>query len=209
MKRLAAFGSKASMLGAVIVLALSQGSTAAGAEAITVEPGIFDPGNTGTVAAAWIKHLGEPDPGDIGDVDRFGLILSKNTVTPTNSAAVATVENVRGLHLTEIGFDFKNGSHCGAGAPRFDVVTTDAVLHFVGGCGNGTITPNTPEAGWSRVRFDLTTASFPPIASTDTVKLIQIVFDEGTDTGTDFSGQAVIDNIDINGTLIGAPEGSL
>jgi hypothetical protein len=196
------------MLGAVIVLALSQGSAAASPEAITVQPGVFDPGNTGTVAAAWIKHLGEPDPNDLGDVDRFALLLSKNTASSTNSAAGATIENVSGIHLTEVGFDFKNGSHCGAGAPRFNVVTNDGVLHFVGGCSSGVITPNTPEMGWSRVRIDPALVGNPNITPTETVTSIQIIFDEGTDTATDFSGQAVIDNIDINGTLIGAPEGS-
>jgi len=31
------------------------------------------------------------------------------------------------------------------------------------------------------------------------------VFDEGTDTDPDFSGMVVLDNLDINGVLIGGP----
>ena len=35
------------------------------------------------------------------------------------------------------------------------------------------------------------------------MKSISIVFDEGQDTGPDFFGLAVLDNIDINGKLVG------
>jgi hypothetical protein len=35
------------------------------------------------------------------------------------------------------------------------------------------------------------------------VKRIVIVFDEGTDTGPDFFGAAILDNIDVNGQLVG------
>jgi hypothetical protein len=35
--------------------------------------------------------------------------------------------------------------------------------------------------------------------------LVEIVFDEGTDAGPDFTGFVFIDNIDINGTLVGKP----
>jgi hypothetical protein len=46
-------------------------------------------------------------------------------------------------------------------------------------------------------------AAFPPILPTDTVKSITIIFDEGQDVAPDNFGLAVLDNIDINGTLIG------
>jgi hypothetical protein len=48
-----------------------------------------------------------------------------------------------------------------------------------------------------RVRFDPTNSSqaYPPVAAGVTIKSIQIVFDE--------PGQAIIDNIDINGVLVG------
>jgi hypothetical protein len=45
---------------------------------------------------------------------------------------------------------------------------------------------------------------FPPVLPTQTVQSITIIFDEGTDQGNS-SGMAVIDNIDINGVLIGSP----
>jgi len=171
-------------------------------------PSIYDPGNTGTVASAWVKHLGLTDPRDSGDVDRYGLLLSKNTSTSTNSAAQADIKNVAGMHLTELGYDIRNGGHCGAGSPRFNLVTNDNIFHFVGGCSTATITPNTPDPGWSRVRIDLATFVFPALTSTETIKSLQVLSDEGVDTGPDFSGLSVIDNIDINGFFIGAPAGA-
>ncbi len=168
-----------------------------------VKPGVFDPGHTGIVVAKWIKNLGLPDPEGHG---RFGLLLSKNGLTTTNAAAGATIKGVKGIVLTELGFDINTGTHCGAGAPRFNVDASDG-FHFLGGCANGTKTPGTPDPGWTRVRIDPSNPgqAFPPIAAGAKVKSIEIVFDEGTDTGSDFSGLAVLDNIDINGTLIGRP----
>ena len=57
-----------------------------------------------------------------------------------------------------------------------------------------------------RLRWDSTAlaAAFPPITATDVVSRIVIVFDDGTDTGPDFFGAAVLDNIDVNGTLVGS-----
>ena len=45
--------------------------------------------------------------------------------------------------------------------------------------------------------------TFTPQPITGTVLRIEIVFDEGTDTGGDFFGAAIIDNVDVNGTLVG------
>jgi hypothetical protein len=203
MKRLAIIAAVVALLGVTLASA-SVGTAGVPPNPIAV-PAIFDPGNTGTVASAWVIHLGVTDPRDTGDVDRFGLLLSKNTSTSANSAAFANIKNVQGMPINEIGFDIRNGGHCGAGAPRFNLVTNDNVFHFVGGCSAGASTPNTPEAGWSRIRINPATSVFPPLTPTDTIKSLSIAFDEGTDTGPDFSGLAIIDNVDINGFLIGAP----
>jgi hypothetical protein len=63
---------------------------------------------------------------------------------------------------------------------------------------------------WLRLRWNSAQliAAFPPIGGTDVVKSIAIVFDEGTDTGPDFIGLAVLDNIDVNGQLIGRGPGN-
>jgi hypothetical protein len=90
------------------------------------------------------------------------------------------------------------------------LVTNDNVFHFIGGCSDGTITPGIPDQGWSRVRFDPTNAAqaFPVVTPTETIKSLSVIFDEGVDTGPDFSGLSVIDNIDMNTFLIGAPSGT-
>jgi hypothetical protein len=169
----------------------------------TGTPFEFDPGHTGIVAGDWVKHLGLPQD---NDKNRFGLLLSKNGTTPTNASAGLVIHGVKSLHLTELGFDVRNGGHCGAGAPRFNVVTSDGVTRFYG-CVYGTHTPNTPAPGWQRVRF-FTNVSYPgapAITAGLTVASISIDFDEGTDIGADFSGMVVLDNIDVNGVLIGGP----
>jgi hypothetical protein len=180
-------------------------------ETYFVKPINFDPGHTGTAATQWVKFLGLADPGEI-DTENWGLVLSKNTATATNSAAFAQVQltccagNINLTGLTELGFDIRNGGHCGAGSPRFNVVTSDGVTHFLG-CSAGTAT-GTPAPGWTRLRFDPNSSqAFPsPVSPTALVRNIYIVADEGTDTGPDFSGVSIIDNIDLNGDLMGEPK---
>src|SRR5450755_1871528 len=78
----------------------------------------FDPGHTGTAVSLWAKHLGNQDPGE-ADTDNWGLLLSKNTASSTNSAGVVTIRytaspgNLNIKPLTELGYDIRNGGHCG------------------------------------------------------------------------------------------------
>lgn len=175
-----------------------------------VDPGVFigKAGDCGLapgskiVGAAWVKDIGLAD--EKGH-DSEGLILSKNGPSTDCSAAGATLKGVQGITLIEIGFDIRNGGHCGAGAPRFNVVASDG-FHFLGGCANATQTPNFPQPGWTRIRIDPSNAAqaFPePIAPGATIVSIDIVFDEGVEVGPDFSGMAIIDNISVNGVLVG------
>lgn len=172
------------------------------------------PAGSEIVSAGWIKGMGLPDNGGANsnpftpadnpnkNDDRNGLLLSKNGPTPDCSAAGADITGAEGAVLTELGFDIRNGTHCGAGAPRFNLEATDG-FHFVGGCSNGTQTPAPQDpANWTRVRIDPSNPgqTFPPVAPGAKVKSISIIFDEGTDGGTG-AGLAVIDNIDINGVL--------
>jgi len=84
------------------------------------------------------------------------------------------------------------------------------------GCNSGA-TPATSEvdgAGWIRLRWGngtiLAFAANGPNAgkivniSGIQVSSIQIVFDEGQDIGPDNFGLAVLDNVDVNGTLVGS-----
>ena len=151
--------------------------------------------------------------GDPKDQDNEGLLLAKTGPTTNFAAAGATLKGLPpNLKLTELGYDIRKpndttdprGSHCGAGAQRFNVTTSDGTIHFVG-CNSPTPIQNTGAPDWLRLRWDaaLLAASFPPITSAMTVKSIEIVFDEGQDTGPDNFGLAVLDNIDVNGVLVG------
>jgi hypothetical protein len=182
----------------------------------------FVPPNFNTTAAGTYKD-GACPTGDPKDKHNEGLLMVKTGPTNNNAAAVAVLKKVRGIHVTELGYDLRKtsptlpqGSHCGAGAPRFNVVTSDDVLHFIGCNSPPAMVTNTsasstnttpgaePEFGWVRLRWDPVTA-FPPVLPTDTVKQISIVFDEGQDAsgGPDSFGAAILDNIDVNTKLVG------
>jgi len=162
-------------------------------------------------------YPGDPacTPGsDPNDAHNEGLVLSKVGPTANNAAAIAELKKVNGITLTELGYDIRKpvstfdprGSHCGAGAPRFNVVTSDGTTHFIG-CNSPPGTPERVGDGWIRLRWGVASfaAAFPPFAMTDLISRIFIVFDEGQDAGggPDTFGAAILDNIDVNGTLVG------
>jgi hypothetical protein len=169
------------------------------------------------VTSAWLGGMGLPDNGGPNGVTatrndpHLGLLLNKNGPTPNCSSSGATITGVKGMTVTagfHLGYDYRVGGHCGAGAPRFNV-DTDQGFFFVG-CANGVQTPAPQDGEWSRTRSDLTncgSACSPgSITAGAKIKSIEIVFDEGTDTVSVSDptgvGLAVLDNIDINGTLI-------
>src|SRR5438105_3738132 len=205
---------------------------------ITVVPFEFDPGRTHLVRARWLRGTGCPtnattfdgststsfsDPacnalaggGDPKDSPgkNEGLLLVKTGPTTNDAAAGADLKGVKGITLTELGYDIRAGTHCGAGAPRFNVVTSGGILHFLGCASPPPIVPALPPSvlspSWQRLRWgpaELLLA-FPPITPTDVVTSISIVFDEGQDTPF-ASGLALLDNIDVNGTLVGRGPGN-
>jgi len=166
------------------------------------------------VTAAWLKGMGLPDTDDPNKKDHHsGLLLSKNGPTADCSAAGASIKGVKGMTVSEtfeVGFDYRNGGHCGAGAPRFNVTTRAGTFHFVGGCANDhapTPAPQDP-LEWTRVRFQTSdpTESFPPIPPGSVIDSISLIFDEGTEVPTvqdpNGVGLSVVDNIFINGQVI-------
>lgn len=178
------------------------------------------------VTSGWLGGMGLPDDGtslnspnpSSRQDPHLGLLLNKNGPTSDCSASGASIEGFKsGTPITELGFDFRVGGHCGAGAPRFNVTTTAGFLYFVGGCANGTQTPAPQDPEWMRVRFGQGQVfpqlpSNPPfVIGTTPVRSIEIIFDEGTDSSSASDptgvGLAVIDNIDINGKLITAGRG--
>lgn len=186
-------------------------------------PGIGCP-SSATVNTTGNKNGGTPyrDPacatGDPQDKNNQGLLLAKTGPTANYAAAVADIKHLPSNTVTELGYDIRRpaypgsdprGSHCGAGAPRFDITTVDGKNYFVG-CNSPAATQVVTGNGWVRLRwggsaglsgYNAATGTLEPITSG--VKSISIVFDEGQDTGADFSGAAVLDNIDVNGVLAG------
>jgi hypothetical protein len=156
--------------------------------------------------------------GDPRDRHVRGLLLAKTGPTANVASAVAQIGGVRGKTLTELGYDIRKpggasdprGSHCGAGAPRFNVVTSDGSLYFLG-CNSPAADVATVGDGWIRLRWGGSSPlmAFPasgggPVDINGmTVESITIVFDEGQDAGPDQFGLAVLDNIDVNGRLVG------
>ena len=203
----------------------------------TATPRTYDPAKTFLVEAAWLDGIGCPTnakvatypathptgtytdaacaaPGEPKDPRNQGLLLAKTGPTSNNAAAVADLKNVKGMTLRELGYDIRKvgtanlaGSHCGAGAPRFNVDTTTGSWFIA--CNSPAPTTQVPGQGFTRLRWGGTaplmgydqTGSLTPI--TGTVTKIQIVFDEGQDAGPDNFGLAVLDNIDVNGQLVG------
>ena len=226
-----------------------------------VIPRDFDPGKTNLVQASWLSGIGCPsqatialpnadfsgvggstsytDPaclsGDLNDGRNQGLLLVKTGPTVNFAAATAELINVKGMMLTELGYDIRKfgpgthsgpqGSHCGAGAPRFNISTT-AGFFFLG-CSSPPPDMESTGDGWLRLRWGGTFPlmgfgsgcgpTFGPCVITGTVQRIQIVFDEGyltpttpfpppfvnTGGGPDEFGAAILDNIDVNRTLVG------
>jgi hypothetical protein len=154
--------------------------------------------------------------GDPKDQRNEGLLLAKTGPTSNVAAGVADLKKVKGTNVTELGYDIRktlgplsaNGSHCGAGAPRFDVYTSDG-LWFVG-CDSPPADQQSQGNGYLRLRwgvsgvvmgYNSSTGLLTPITGTAT--RVQIVFDESYDTAPDNFGAAVLDNIDYNKTLVG------
>jgi hypothetical protein len=149
--------------------------------------GVDYPAGSRIVESKWLPHAGLLDAH--GKADK-ALFLSKQGPTSDCSAAGASITKVAGLTVTELGFDISDDSHCGGGAPRFNVVTSaDTLLFF--GC-DAMTSSSTGTDGWTHKSINVGSL---------TVKSIDIVFDEGTDV--DPSGAALLDNIEVNGTVVG------
>jgi hypothetical protein len=120
--------------------------------------------------------------------------------------------------LTELGFDLRKagsnsffnlaGSHCGLRAPRFNVVTQGAAgtttHRFY--CADGIMPIDGFNQGWVRLRW-LPEQADPPMDLADSITSMKIILDEGQDLiPEDFFGVAVLDNIDVNGILVGSAQ---
>ena len=154
--------------------------------------------------AAWKAHQGLPDLS--GNADQ-ALYFQKMTTTATFAAGVAVFQGIEGTPVGSLtGLEFwipiNDGSHCGAGAPRFNVRVKPAVgpsQTFFFGC--AAMVPGAVQIAPSGKIYQQRTVAAPALAALlgGTITALAIVFDEGDDQG---SGFAFLDNITVglNGT---------
>ena len=149
----------------------------------------FDPDKTGCPEAQWVNGAGLADSKGNSN---FGLVLEKNCPTPVVASAGAVANSIQGTSATELGFDLKNTSPCGGGAPRFNLTTEQGTFHFVGGCVNGLEDATPLGNGWTRYRFQLNdpTDAFPVVPPGSTIEQLVLIVDE--------TGVYHIDNIRVN-----------
>ena len=208
---------------------LSISQAVASDKSINVVPFEFDPNNLNLAKATWLSGsgcapTGGTDPGcamggDSKDKKNEGLYLAKTGLTANLVAAGARINGVKGTGLTVLGYDLRkplapadpSGSHCGAGAPRFNIVI-NGVTYFIG-CNSPPPVSTPLGAGWIRLRWGGVTPlmAFGPLGLTNItgqpVDAIQILFDEGQDIGPDNFGVAILDNITINNQVAGRGPG--
>jgi hypothetical protein len=164
---------------------------------LKVKPSIVDPDHLHLVVAAWMPQQGIVDAGK----SYHALYLQKDVLTSDTAYATAQVKPFTDklvTDLSELGFDYKNGGHCTAVAPRF-LIQVDGTDYSVG-CASGvpSLSPDDP-VNWTRVRFGPTELSAAGVPLTGTINSLKLVFDEGTDVNVGF---IFLDNIDVNGLLI-------
>jgi hypothetical protein len=159
------------------------------------------PAGTDIVTAKWDGTTGNPAP---------SILLQKNGLTADCSAAgvdiFTTLEGGPVSALTELNYDYATDEHCGAGAPRFNIQTEGGTAVTLG-CVYGTHTDL--GNGWTHVKFDATQiAAAAGTTGGTTLQDLYIIFDEGTDTTSDTietPGTVHIDNISVNGAVVGSP----
>lgn len=225
---------------ALVACGVAAGAAWAASKYGQVHARVYDPAKTHLAQSGWVSGIGCPtgagvsttggsspdstytDPacptGDSKDNTVEGLLMAKTGPTANFAAGVADLKNVKKIAVTELGYDLRKpvstadprGSHCGAGAPRFDIVLTSGKSYFIG-CNSPPPTTQTAGNGWLRLRwggggtlmaFNADTGALENISG-ESVSAIELVFDEGQDTGPDNFGLAVLDNVDVNGVLVG------
>jgi len=146
--------------------------------------------------ASWKAQEGLPD--STGTKNQ-ALYLQKMTSTATVAAGVAVIEGFEGLptsQLTGLSFWVRDDSHCGAGAPRFNVrvklLTGSSQTIFIGCAG---MVPSLPAVAPNGHIYTKRTAALPVgLLPAGTITALSIVFDEGDDIGPGF---AFLDNITV------------
>jgi hypothetical protein len=213
-----------------IILATVLCSAALSAQQVRITVHIFTSTSTnhGQLLSLWQDHSGLTT--SIVQ-EQKGLVLHKGTKSSDLGIPYANVEGFDGTPLRELGFDVRSqknrrfsGEHCNA-SPTIEVTLTNGTTYAFY-CTSGGHVPISSTA-WDRVRFtdaDATPIScrpkgctmkpWPGFATGQAIvaspadldpksSTFQIIMMDGYDSAPDFSGATYMDNIDLNGTLIG------
>lgn len=165
--------------------------------------------------AAWHSGEGLPDP---KSKTSSALHLEQpDPAAPVGTRAGAPIGGAPGVVLTELGFDYRNGDFCSdvdaaagqLGSPRYKIFTEPdgAEFHFACAAGDAAPTPGF-ETSWTRVRFTdgdaySRTGEVWPGFNNVVIRKMFILFGGAEDIAPNFSGLVHLDNLDINGYLIG------
>ena len=173
---------------AAMCMAVVLAAGTAMAQSFTLQPFVYNPDNACDVTAQWQNGT---------------IVLAKNCTTATNASAgvdiISPLEGQNISQLTELNFDYLNGGHCGAGAPRFNVVV-DGNTYFLG-CTY--VTHTDLGTGWTHVEYGPADFAAGGIPAAGTLEDLLIIFDEGTDTPGGTPGTITIDNVSVNGVVVG------
>ncbi|MFL5603408.1 MAG: hypothetical protein ACJ77R_08370 [Gemmatimonadaceae bacterium] len=187
-------------------------NTASGNDGLVLHPDGFGQDSY----AAWRAHEGLQDSRGSAD---HALYFQKMTTTATVAAGVARIMGLDGRPLSAIvglSWEHRIDGWCGAGAPRWDIIVSDASgdrgVIFLG-CAAAVHTPGSG-ANWIRDSYPAGTAiaSLPATGFTPdfnpsdalTISELLIVFDEGTDVPAN-PGFVFLDNITVNGHVFTGP----
>jgi hypothetical protein len=196
---------------ATVALVVAMMSPIAYADAgLKLRPGSFGANTEG----AWKSKQGLPD--SKGNA-RHALYLQKFTQTSDFVAAYAVVDNIEGLpanQLTKLSWEHRDDGHCGAGAPRWNIVVkgqsgTEYTLFL--GCAAAVHT--FPHPDWTKDSY--TGAAILTVGAANsgntlnladiqagTITALYVLFDEGTDQGPGF---VYLDNITVNDKVFTGP----
>jgi hypothetical protein len=159
------------LVAAIAACALVFAATAAAA----LEPGVFDPDNTGCVTATYAHGV---------------LHLAKHCSTATNAAAGADISGLTGQTFQSASFTLASTSQCQGGSPRFDVVA-GGTTYFLG-CNNVTPTINSDgSATYTFTPQSLTAAGMP--VPTGAISAVDVLID--------VQGVADLTRITVNGIV--------
>jgi hypothetical protein len=233
---------KKRLLAGVLVAVFGASGVAYAAGAFNqVHPNEYDPAHTMLVNGAWLNGIGCPtgadvatypattatgtytDPactsGDASDRRNAGLLLAKTGPTSNNAEPYAELKNVKGIEITELGYDLRKtgsatdprGSTCSVEAPMFQL-QSGADVYYIG-CMSPPPDSQTAGDGFIRLRWGgsgglwayKNGATLTNISGM-TFDKAYIVFQDGYGAGSaDASnfGLSVLDNIDVNTVLVG------